>query len=82
LEQNFPNPLQNSTSIRYNISKDTKNASLLITDLNGKTIKQINIMPGNGVVNVDASSLSGGTYTYTLIGDGNKIDSKRMVIAK
>jgi hypothetical protein len=82
LEQNFPNPLQNSTSIRYNIPKDTKNTSLLITDLNGKTIKEINVTPGSGIVNLDASLLGAGTYTYTLIADGNKIDSKRMVIVK
>jgi hypothetical protein len=82
LEQNFPNPLQNSTSIRYNIPKDTKNASLLISDVNGKTIKQVSITSGNGIVNLDTSLLSAGTYTYTLIADGNKIDSKKMVIAK
>ncbi|HEX5154261.1 MAG TPA: tail fiber domain-containing protein [Parafilimonas sp.] len=82
LEQNVPNPLRNTTSIRYNISKNTKNASLLITDMSGKSIKQISIKPGTGSINLDATSLNAGTYIYTLIADGNKIESKRMVVAK
>ena len=53
-----------------------------VTDLNGKIIKQINIKPVSGINNLDASLLNAGTYIYTLIADGNKIESKRMIVAK
>lgn len=82
LEQNIPNPLRNNTSIRYNIPADAKNASLLITDVTGKAIKQLTVKAGNGVINIDASSLNAGTYNYTLVIDGRTIETKRMVVAK
>ncbi|CAN5388224.1 hypothetical protein BH10BAC2_BH10BAC2_44430 [soil metagenome] len=82
LEQNTPNPLRNNTSIRYNIPADAKNASLLITDINGKSIKQLIVKGGSGVINIDASSLNAGTYNYTLVIDGRIIETKRMVVAK
>ena len=53
-----------------------------VTDLNGKIIKQINIKPVSGINNLDASLLNAGKYIYTLIADGNKIESKRMIVAK
>lgn len=82
LEQNIPNPLHNTTSIRYNIPADAKNASLLITDMNGKSIKQLTVKAGSGMINIDASSLNAGTYNYTLVVDGKHVETKRMVVAK
>lgn len=81
LEQNIPNPLRNTTSIRYNIPAGVKNAQLTITDNSGKTIKQITLHTGAGVANIDASTLSSGTYNYTLLLDGKLIENKKMVVA-
>lgn len=81
LEQNIPNPLSSSTSIRYSIPVGAKNAQLVITDLAGKTVKQItlnNTTTGN--VNIDASMLGSGTYHYTLYADGKLIGSKKMIV--
>ncbi|MBG9377664.1 tail fiber domain-containing protein [Panacibacter sp. DH6] len=82
LEQNVPNPLRSTTSIRYNIPADAVNASLLITDMGGKNIRQISLKTGAGVVNIDATALNAGTYNYTLIVDGRNIETKRMIVAK
>jgi len=82
LDQNVPNPLNNSTSIRYTIPAGSK-AQLNITDNNGNTVKQILLTStGKGVVNIEASTLSAGTYSYTLIVNGKKIETKKMVIAR
>lgn len=82
LEQNIPNPLRNNTSIRYSIPADTKSAFLLITDMNGKTVKQLPIKSGSGVINIDASLLNTGTYSYTLVVNGKTIETKKMVVAR
>src|SRR6478609_5851795 len=82
LDQNVPNPLKNITTIHYNIPVDAKNVSLIITDINGRMIKQLSVKSGSGVVNVDASLLNNGTYNYTLIVDGIKVETKKMIIAK
>jgi hypothetical protein len=82
LEQNVPNPLSNTTSIRYNIPTTSANAQLMINDFNGKMIKQLTLQPGAGVVNIDASTMSTGAYSYTLVIDGKAIATKKMIIAR
>jgi hypothetical protein len=81
LEQNIPNPLRNTTGIRYYIPAGSKNAQLTITDNSGKPVKQITLNTGTGVVNIDASALSNGAYNYSLVIDGKRTESKTMVVA-
>lgn len=83
IDQNIPNPFANTTSIHYNISANFKTAQIIITDNSGKTIKQVQLnTTGKGVVNINASNLSNGTYNYSLIVDGKIIESKKMVVEK
>jgi hypothetical protein len=42
-----------------------------------RMIKQFSVKSGNGVVDVDASLLNNGTYIYTLIVDGTKLETKK-----
>ncbi len=37
---------------------------------------------GKGILNVDASILSSGAYSYSLLVDGKLISTKQMVLAK
>lgn len=83
LEQNAPNPFASATTIRYALPQKFATAQILITDKSGKTIKQLNVSgAGKGVVNVEASALSAGTYNYSLIVDGKIISTKQMVVTK
>ena len=83
LDQNIPNPLTNSTSIRYSIPAGSSKALLIITDNNGNTVKQVLLnSSSNGSVNIETSTLSSGTYSYTLIVDGKTIETKKMVIVR
>ncbi len=82
LEQNAPNPFSSATTIRYNIPHAGK-AKILITNTAGSTIKTFNfIAKGNGSVTVHANELAAGTYYYSLIVDGKKTDSKKMILVK
>jgi cell division septum initiation protein DivIVA len=83
LMQNTPNPFNQSSFIRFSLPSSVTNAAIIITDMSGKTIKQFNnLSSGNGTVTVEANSLSPGTYLYTLIVNGKKVDSKQMVLVK
>ncbi len=82
LEQNVPNPLTNSTSVRYYIPAGAGTSSLLVKDMNGKTIKQVNLQTGTGNITIDASTLSAGAYSYTLLIDGKTIATKKMIVAR
>lgn len=81
LEQNAPNPLTKNTTIRYNVPSTVNSAQLLISDANGKVVRQLQLSKGAGSINLDASALANGTYSYSLITDGRIIETKRMVVA-
>jgi hypothetical protein len=82
LEQNTPNPLTQSTTIRYRVPSGSRSARLVITDNTGKIIRQENLGEGAGTVQVDASLMSSGIYNYSLVVDGKLIESKKMVVAR
>ncbi len=80
LNQNQPNPFAEQTSITYNIPQSAGTSQILFYDLNGKQIKSVDITgKGKGALNVYASDLSNGMYSYTLVIDGKIIDTKKMV---
>lgn len=83
LEQNIPNPLSNSATIRYSVPANAREAHLIITDVAGKTIKQIELSKASaGIININVSGLRAGTYNYSLIVDGKVVDTKRMIISR
>jgi hypothetical protein len=83
LEQNIPNPAGHSTVIRFTIPEDAANAQLTITNESGKIIQQFSdLTTGESEVELSTTSLSSGTYQYTLYVDGKKVDSKKMMITK
>ncbi len=80
LEQNTPNPVKGTTTIRYNTPN--KNAQLNVADVSGKLIKQIQLNEGAGAVSIDCSSLSAGTYYYSIVADDKILDNKKMVVVR
>ncbi len=81
LSQNDPNPFSSSTSISMNIPTSTSNAYLVIYDMTGKQLRQIEIT-GRGKTSVTLTSegLTPGMYLYALIADGQVINTKRMIL--
>jgi hypothetical protein len=80
LLQNNPNPFNTSTIIGYYLCEQ-KNASIVVNDLMGRTVKTIPIAgQGKGTIALSNSQLAAGTYLYSLLIDGRVFDTKRMVI--
>jgi hypothetical protein len=83
LQQNIPNPYNQSTTIKYTLPKTFLSAQMIITDNSGKAIKQISLSNAQqGSINIKSGTLASGSYNYSLIVDGKMIDTKKMVIAK
>jgi len=84
LQQNIPNPFQRSTTIPYYLPEGTKNATLLIHDITGKTIAKHILLAKKGEgkiqVHIDSAQLRGGTYTYILYVNDQLIDTKKMIL--
>ena len=83
VSQNEPNPFTESTTIKLSIPKKTQNAALMIYDMSGKQLKQININErGKTSVNITSEGLAAGMYLYSLIADGKVVNTKRMILTK
>lgn len=83
LEQNIPNPFNQSTTINYTLPAKFSSANIIVTDNNGKTIKQFTLSAaGKGSVTIAAGTLASGLYHYALYVDGKMIDSKKMEIMR
>lgn len=87
LSQNFPNPFNPSTTFRFSLTR-AATVSLHLYDLRGRLIETIvnERVYTAGVKDItrDYSSykISSGTYLYTLVVNGQLIDTKKMMLIK
>ncbi len=80
LEQNRPNPFSTTTFIKYS---SPKQAQLLITNLEGKTMKSMHLNAGtNQTIEVSSQQLHNGIYIYSIVVEGELKISKRFVVAQ
>ena len=82
LYQNTPNPFKEQTVIRFSLADDVKDASICIFDMTGKTIKKLPVSSGKDSVSVGGYELGEGMFLYSLIVNGQEIDTKKMIISK
>ncbi len=83
LEQNFPNPFNPSTTIRYAIQQRT-DVKLAVYDLSGREVTvlyQGAKAPGNYEIQFDASELASGVYLYRLVA-GNFVQTRKMMLVR
>ncbi len=84
IAQNTPNPFRSNTLINYNLPQEgLSNARVMVYDATGKRLRLFNLSGhGRGTINLDASLLPAGTYQYSLIINGNIVDTKKMLLLK
>ncbi|OQP59938.1 hypothetical protein A3860_35430 [Niastella vici] len=83
LKQNSPNPFNNNTVISYYLPPTIKYAQLVVSSVNGQILKNIPLKSyGEGQVTINAGELAAGSYFYTLTVDGQRIDTKQMILTK
>jgi hypothetical protein len=83
LYNNFPNPFNPSTKIRFDIPKVSK-VNIIVYDILGRETAKIfdNILqPGKFEILWNASSYPSGVYFYRIIA-GDYVDAKKMVLVK
>lgn len=83
LEQNFPNPFNPTTNIRYSIVNTSK-VTLKVFDILGREVKTlVNTVqsPGQYTVTFNAKDLASGIYFYR-INAGSFISTKKLMLLK
>ncbi|HLP05635.1 MAG TPA: tail fiber domain-containing protein [Paludibacter sp.] len=83
LEQNVPNPFNQSTTIGFYLPATVSTASVYVYDMNGTQLKSYPVSGiGKGSVEIQGAEFNAGMYLYALIADGKVIDTKRMILTK
>lgn len=82
LYQNRPNPFREQTTIRFTLSDKARNAAICIFDMTGKMLKQMPVEQGMTSVTVNGSELGQGMFLYSLVVNGQEIDTKRMILSR
>ena len=88
LYQNYPNPFNPTTKISFSIPvvevANFATSTLKVFDILGREVATLvneNLMPGNYIVDFDASNLSSGVYFYKLT-SGSFTQTKKMLFIK
>jgi hypothetical protein len=83
LEQNIPNPFNNTTIINYTLPQTYSFAKIIVVDKAGKVLKEVTLSEkGKGSLQLGASTLASGAYQYSLYVNGKLVDTKQMLISK
>ncbi|MDR3713553.1 MAG: tail fiber domain-containing protein [Puia sp.] len=85
LKQNTPNPFNAGagTVIGYHLPGDAANAQVVISDVSGQILKAVALTDrGDGNISIAGGKLSAGSYFYSLVVNGTRVDTKQMMLTK
>jgi photosystem II stability/assembly factor-like uncharacterized protein len=85
LYQNFPNPFNPKTIIRYDVRSTKSEVKLIVYDITGKEITTlVNEVKNSGTYEVvfSGNGFSSGVYFYSFVINNKLIDTKRMLLIK
>jgi endo-1,4-beta-xylanase len=83
LDQNFPNPFNPTTNIRYSLPVASK-VTLIVYDILGREVRTlVNVVqaPGQYTVTLNAERLATGVYFYRLHA-GNFVETRKLLLLK
>ena len=83
LYQNTPTPFSAETVIEYYVPAGAKSATLYVFNLSGEMLQNYTLKQyGHGTVTVSGGTLAAGMYVYSLVVDGQIVDTKQMILTK
>ncbi len=82
LYQNTPNPFKETTTIHFTLADDAKDAAICIFDMTGKPVKKLPVSLGMDSVSFKGYEIGEGMFLYSLVVNGQEIDTKKMIITK
>ena len=82
LFQNRPNPFKEQTEIGFSLADGVKDASICIFDMQGKMLMSYPAQSGMKSVTVNGYELGAGMFLYSLVVNGQEVDTKKMILSK
>lgn len=83
LHQNYPNPFNNKTTIYYQLKEQGEGYITVFNNV-GEVIREVSFSKAAGIHNIvlDMGNLPAGIYYYSMVINGKRTDSKKMVIVR
>lgn len=84
LYQSIPNPTDNEALINYDLTREYRDASIIVSSQDGNQLMSVKLegKKGAGSIKLNLGDLANGTYLYTLLAGEHIIDTKRLQIIK
>lgn len=83
LYQNKPNPFSERTVVKYELPEKCNAASILVFDMAGTLLETYPLsVTSNGELTIEGRQFKPGMYLYSLIIDGEEVDTKKMILNK
>jgi hypothetical protein len=76
-----PNPASENMTVDYTFVSEPKTATIELYNVVGLKVSELKIEGTEGKAKMNVSNLSNGVYFYSLVVDGNKVSTKKVVIA-
>jgi len=78
--ENYPNPFVDATVIAVYLPGENKEVSeLIIHDIIGNTALEYSLKNGHNFINISSEMLGNGVYFYSVIRNGAKVATKKMI---
>ncbi|MBC8383032.1 MAG: T9SS type A sorting domain-containing protein, partial [Candidatus Cloacimonetes bacterium] len=84
LVNNYPNPFNPTTTIRFSITQSSK-VELTIYDVKGRLVETLvndDVLPSTYTHTWNAQNIPSGTYFYQLKVNDHVVDTKSMILVK
>jgi len=82
LSLNGQNPVQDSFNIEFELGSSYQNTLLVIRNVMGSVVKEVNLNANRGFVMFDAAEFASGLYIYSLQSGNQIIASDQFVVSK
>ncbi len=77
----YPNPVTDQLKLRYNLPQDAKQATIKITDIQGKLIEEFQVTSTFDFIYLP-SNYNNGLYLYSLVVDGKTLKTEKILLNK
>jgi hypothetical protein len=76
----YPNPATDHVTFDYSISGNASDSYIVISNILGARVMEIPITDNDGSVKMNVSELTEGVYFYSLVSEGVKVETQKIII--
>ena len=77
----FPNPAAAVTAIKYDMSEFAGKGKIVLHDMLGKTVKEIELADKAGTAKINVAELNAGVYFYSFVVDDKVVATRKLVVS-